>query len=100
MKSKLRMQIILDINTERERQIRVEGWTPAHDDQHDSGELAAAAGFYAMRTVPRFKNLSIMEFWPWDSSWFKPTNQRRDLIKAAALIVAEIERLDRLREKE
>lgn len=27
--------------------------------------------------------------------WWKPTNRRRDLVKAAALILAEIERLDR-----
>jgi hypothetical protein len=35
--------------------------------------------------------------WPggWDWSWFKPTTPRRDLVKAGALIVAEIERLDR-----
>lgn len=35
--------------------------------------------------------------WPWPaSSPFKPSDPRRDLIKAAALIVAEIERLDRM----
>jgi hypothetical protein len=33
--------------------------------------------------------------WPWDDEWFKLTDPRRDLIKAAALIIAEIERLDR-----
>jgi hypothetical protein len=33
--------------------------------------------------------------WPWDLKWWKPTTPRRDLVKAAALIVAEIERLDR-----
>ena len=35
--------------------------------------------------------------WPWDEKWFKrsPDNRRLELIKAAALIIAEIERLDR-----
>ena len=28
--------------------------------------------------------------WPWYSRWWKPTSDRRDLIKAAALLVAEI----------
>ncbi|TIM14496.1 MAG: hypothetical protein E5Y67_12520 [Mesorhizobium sp.] len=34
--------------------------------------------------------------WPWDASWWKPTARRRDLVKAGALIAAEIERIDRL----
>ena len=33
--------------------------------------------------------------WPWDSGWWKPKNRRHDLVRAAALVVAEIERLDR-----
>lgn len=33
--------------------------------------------------------------WCWDRSWWKPTTPRRDLVKAAALILAEIERIDR-----
>lgn len=33
--------------------------------------------------------------WPWDASWWKPRGARRDLVRAAALIIAEIERLDR-----
>ncbi|GAG33310.1 unnamed protein product, partial [marine sediment metagenome] len=36
------------------------------------------------------------EIWPWDPSWWKPTDERRNLEKAGALIVAELERLDRL----
>ncbi len=39
----------------------------------------------------------VPEGWPesWASCWFKPKDRRRDLIKAGALILAEIERLDR-----
>lgn len=33
--------------------------------------------------------------WPWSGEWWKPKDRRRDLVRAAALIVAEIERLDR-----
>jgi hypothetical protein len=34
-------------------------------------------------------------FWPWAAEWYKPTDRRRDLVKAASLLLAEIERLDR-----
>jgi hypothetical protein len=34
--------------------------------------------------------------WPWAPELWKPANARRDLVKAGALILAEIERLDRL----
>lgn len=40
-------------------------------------------------------DMADIEVWPWDESWWKPTNRRRDLVKAGALILAEIERLDR-----
>jgi hypothetical protein len=36
-----------------------------------------------------------VNFWPWDASWWKPASNRRNLVKAGALILAEIERLDR-----
>ena len=35
-------------------------------------------------------------FWPWDGNRWKPSTPRNDLIKAAALLIAEIERLDRI----
>jgi hypothetical protein len=80
---------IEDIANERQRQIEAEGWTPEHDDQHSSGELADAAACYA-----RGKQMSAV--WPWDEKWWKPgPDRRRQLVKAGALIVAEIERLDR-----
>ncbi|CAG9195708.1 hypothetical protein PSP6_160091 [Paraburkholderia tropica] len=86
-----------DVLAERTRQVSEEGWTPAHDDQHSAGEMARAASQYALnaavplRTGKRF----MPAFWPWDPAWWKPTTPRRDLIKAGALILAEIERLDR-----
>lgn len=33
--------------------------------------------------------------WPWDEQWWKPSTARRDMVKACALGLAEIERLDR-----
>lgn len=100
-----------DVLAERERQKSVEGWTPEHDDEHDSGELARAAACYAhagglspvarkyLENAPDFTGEHMViarRLWPWDRSWWKPKDCRRDLVRAGALIVAEIERLDRL----
>lgn len=89
-------QAIADIITERHRQIAREGWTPEHDDQHEIGQLAIAAACYA-GNAGGFDWIGGWpgEVWPWASKWWKPSTPRRDLVKAAALIIAEIERLDR-----
>lgn len=83
--------VIVEIANERLRQVIAEGWSAAHDDEHIRFELARAAAAYAASAAGRYPM-----YWPWDIAWLKPTNPRRDLIKAAALIVAEIERLDRI----
>jgi hypothetical protein len=83
-----------DIAAERERQKSVEGWTPQHDDDHYNGELCLAASCYA-RHASGLYPASVPKIWPWDEDSWKPKKPRRDLIRAAALIVAEIERLDR-----
>lgn len=84
-----------DVLDERKRQITVEGWTPEGDDCYRSGQLAEAAICYAISGTARTQDDAIKRFWPWDVSWWKPTDRRRDLLKAGALILAEIERLDR-----
>lgn len=83
-----------DVLAERQRQIMVEGWTLEHDDEHGSGELAEAGACYAIFADQQ--GFSTPAHWPWDASWWKQAGRRRDLVKAAALIIAEIERLDRL----
>ncbi len=83
---------ITDIIAERQRQQAVEGWSPEHDDTHDKAEMVFAAISYLMAVVN--PNASH-GWWPWDAAWWKPTNPRRDLVKAGALIAAEIERIDR-----
>lgn len=96
--------VLAEIDEERFRQITDEGWTPEHDDSHADGALALAAAAYAQHAGSsdstrefRERHSSAPVHWPWDRAWFKPTDRRRDLIKAAALIVAEIERLDRMK---
>jgi vacuolar-type H+-ATPase subunit I/STV1 len=86
-----------DILAERARQISAEGWIPKHDDAHDKGEIASAAAAYAAASTFYHADpyAAVLSIWPWKRAWLKPTNPRRDLVKAGALILAEIERLDR-----
>lgn len=92
-------QAALDLLAERQRQIRGEGRTPAQDDQYRDGQLARAAACYALAgsAAPADQTAALLVSlaWPWESNWWKPTTSRRDLIKAGALILAEIERIDR-----
>ena len=97
------MTVIEEIAAERRRQVEVEGWTADHDDAHGSGEIAGAAACYAMHNLHIGNNVLgrnvrqiIRDLWPWSADWWKPKNHRADLVKTAALIIAEIERLDRL----
>lgn len=83
------------IAEERQRQVNGEGWTTKHDDQYRNEELALAAAAYCNPRHPGHRQLPP-SFWPWDREWWKPTDRRRDLVKAGALIAAEIDRLDRL----
>jgi hypothetical protein len=91
------------IETERVRQIREEGWTAKHDDSHVKGELAEAASSYAdlaayQSQVPAAAIDQRRPMgWPFESKWWKPSSDPlRNLIKAGALIAAEIDRLIRL----
>lgn len=86
-----------DVLAERRRQIETEGWTPEHDDRHNAGEMALAASCYAQEGPDPYGHgwPTIPSAWPWSPDWWKPQGYRRNLVKAAALILAEIERLDR-----
>lgn len=93
-----------DVLAERQRQMDVEGWTPEHDGGHDAGELAAAGSASALYAADELNPHSqgdgdygreLPAMWPWESKWWKPTDPRRALVKAGALILAEIERIDR-----
>ncbi|NBK32433.1 hypothetical protein [Pseudomonas aeruginosa] len=92
-------QAWLDVQTERRRQITAEGWTPEHDDEHSHGQMARASACYALAgsSAPNDGTAALLVSlaWPWDQQWWKPSTARRDLVKACALGLAEIERLDR-----
>lgn len=98
------------IAVERQRQIEVEGWTPEHDDEHTNAELGTAGVGYAMFAVEQIALTANGEAmpdeaydtppseacWPWHPDWWKPSDDPiRNLVKAGALIAAEIDRLQR-----
>lgn len=79
------------IANERKRQIEVEGWTTDHDDKWTHGELWLAASCYM--GLDDFEKAP--ELWPWSRKWWKPKDRLNNLVRAGALIAAEIDRLQR-----
>ena len=78
-------QAEIDVLAEREKQ-RAK-WGDGHDNKHDRDDLARAAGHI-------INGGWVFESWPADLRRKHP--KRRDqLVIAAALLLAEIERLDR-----
>jgi hypothetical protein len=94
---------IADVLKERHRQKSHERFSPEHDDRHTQGQLAGAAACYTLFSLPpslppglqRMVDELIPRLFPWERTWWKPYSPRRDLVRAAALLIAEIERIDR-----
>ncbi|WP_193393099.1 hypothetical protein [Pseudomonas aeruginosa] len=84
-------QAWLDVQAERRRQITAEGWTPEHDDLYCAAELPRAAAAYILNGA----NDEAPAIWPFSAKWWKPRDARSNYVRASALILAEIERLDR-----
>ncbi|TAM50181.1 MAG: hypothetical protein EPN57_20375 [Paraburkholderia sp.] len=97
-------EAVRDVLAERRRQVELEGFAPTRDDGYIDGQLAQAGAAYAL-AVADYTSRTINsgaafyarspDIWPWSEKWWKPTSPRRALIKAGALILAEIERIDR-----
>lgn len=93
------------IAAERARQVEKEGWTPEHDDQHGNEDLALAACYYALPAPLHISDgrggyvIEPDDLFPceWSEAWMKRSGDTiRNLVKAGALIAAEIDRLQRL----
>ena len=90
------------IAAERKRQVTEERWSGEHDDKHRRKELASAAESYlSTHTHPdedgdNQGTQAPCWDWPWARKWWKPSaDPVRNLVKAGALIAAEIDRLQR-----
>ena len=80
-------QAARDVLAERQLQI-AKGWTPEHDDGHDNAELITSS----WGAIERLKQAdSLIGF-----SGPRRQKARERLVEAAAQVIAEIERLDRL----
>lgn len=83
------------IAEERARQVAEEGYDAEHDANHEHGELVSAAIAYGLIhtnwPLPGAMRL-CGAFWPWDDEYWKPQTPTRDLVRAGALIAAEIDR--------
>jgi len=100
--SKTGIELIAD---ERKRQVEVEGWTAEHDAGHETPCLAVAGACYALDIAGHHAGAhnswqyqyieAAGRLWPFDMEYFKPTaiDPIRQLVKAGALIAAEIDRI-------
>ena len=80
---------------ERQRHFDEEGWTAEHDDLHVKNQLIYAAVSYIMAG----DGTLVQAYWPFARSWWKPEEDGvRNLVKAGALLAAEIDRLQRAKE--
>lgn len=90
------MDSIQLINDEYTNQRVDHGYTEAHDDQHVHGEIGRAGICYAEVAVAESEHMLIdMPPAMWPEGWeFRPeSSQIEYLVKAAALLAAEIDRL-------
>ncbi|HCF6730441.1 TPA: hypothetical protein NII60_000273 [Pseudomonas aeruginosa] len=90
-------QAWLDVQAERRRQVEVEGYHGFRDNHYISYELSKAARAYievSWHALSGGLPCKKPESWPWMTG-FKWSDGRTMLVKACALALAEIERLDR-----
>ena len=80
-----------DIHAERARQI-AKGYDAAHDDQYSMYELSTVAAAVALGATDHISG----DVPAWAGHIIEKWNTRQRLVIAAALLVAEIERLDRV----
>ena len=87
-----------DVLNELARQQSEEGYTEEGDDQYNAMELSYAAGCYVRSAqLCGLQDVSAVPIsWPWPAHTYKPKSVREDLVRAAALLLAEINRFDRL----
>lgn len=95
------------IAAERERQIEDLGFDADHDSQYVAGQLASASTCYALLGVYCYEMTHHMGYevrpseidappkaWPWSIDHWKPSDDLvENLVRAGALIAAEIDRL-------
>ena len=94
------------IAAERDRQISKLGYDADHDDAHENGDILDASVCYAEAVQAgvgqdSYAPTDVPVHWPWSHDEWKPSEHPvRNLVKAGALLAAEIDRYHReFREK-
>lgn len=89
----------LGVLAERARQKRMEGYDDIHDDEHTDFELSSAAAAFLLDAIDRAKGgdgyVTPPAIWPWEAKDWRRKPIYRQLEVAAALIIADEERLGR-----
>lgn len=93
---------------ERRRHVVDLGYTSNHDAIHSKGQMVTAGMCYAREAEQQLENGDIMwdgtdepdpentlsRFWPWGEEFWNPSpDPVRNLVKAASLMIAEIDRI-------
>lgn len=84
----------LDVAAERMRQIDEHAYTATWDSGYLNFQLLYAADAYMRSACTDSVLNQAPPTFPWSEASWRPTTPRRDLVKAAALIIAEIDRMD------
>lgn len=87
------------IAIERKRQVEELKWDYTDKDLYDNNELSSAGAVYALSQEDReflqeqIESDIINVLWPWNNKYYKPTpkDRVRELVKAGALIAAQID---------
>ena len=74
------------IKAERSKQIAVKGYSADHDDEHWDGSMLDAARCYLTGSPVG---------WPWGMRSWCPKTMERNVVRAGALALAEVDRLTR-----
>lgn len=94
------------IADERRRQVEAEGFSPEADSDYKAGELAKAALAYVQLAAmdlaaggrEHIATGTPPACWPWHRLWWTPRDARRDLVRAGALIAAQLDVIDSARD--
>ena len=78
------------VKEEREKQINKYGYTAVHDRQHHNTAVLYGALAYLNSTI--YSSTAGIEDWPFEKESFKPEGDIKNLVKAAAMIIAEIDK--------
>lgn len=86
---------------ERVDQVERHGYSPQHDDGHGNGDIGRGAIAYALAALAYANDDDAELFvqaernWPWDQAGFHPSDEVLCHIKAAAMHIAEADRVIR-----